>query len=283
MRANSLVNSVFAFLLLFSTVSASWWWSPLGENALARRQNNNDNTSSGNNNDETTTGGASASRTATDGDSSASATDSGSEESTSGSRTGTATRSGSESRTSNSTRTTLVDPRLPAGGIQLVTPAATGGSQYYKVGDFITFEWNYTSLSNTPAAVDVYATCSLNQATYTIASNMSVEETGRIIWDTGDSASNTDPFPVATYTLIIHDSAKDPSQVASAGDLAAYNQFRFGMYTGQPYTPLNEFKCSTCSGAFSLHERQALGVLTVTAVVTVLSFSWFANGFGLFT
>lgn len=111
---------------------------------------------------------------------------------------------------------------------------------------------------------------------------MSVEETGRVIWDTGDNQVNSDPFPVATYQLYIFDAARDPTQVASAGDLGVFNNFRFGMYTGQPYTPLNEFKCSTCSAAFSLHERQALGVLTVTAVVTVLSFSWFANGVGLF-
>lgn len=162
-----------------------------------------------------------------------------------------------------------------------MTPAATAASQYYKVGDFITFEWNYTSLSNTPAAVDVFATCALNQATYTIASNMTVGETGRVIWDTGDQAAVTAAYPVATYTLFIHDSARDPTQAASAGDLAAFNQFRFGMYTGQPYTPLNEFKCSTCNAALSLHEQQALGVIGVTAVVTILSFTWFANGAGL--
>lgn len=164
----------------------------------------------------------------------------------------------------------------------MVTPALIEGSQYYKVGDFITFEWNYTSLVNTPAAIDVYASCTLNQATYTIASNMSVQETGRVIWDTGDNSVNTDPFPVATYQLYIHDAARDPTQVASAGDLGSFNNLRFGMYTGQPYTPLNEFKCSTCSAALSLHERQAMGVLAVTAIVTMLSFSWFANGFGLF-
>jgi len=51
----------------------------------------------------------------------------------------------------------------------------------------------------------------------------------------------------------------------------------------QPYTPLNEFRCATCSGALSIHERQALGVLMVTGVVTFLSFTWFANGFGVFS
>jgi len=281
MRASGLVNTLLAFVLLFTTVSASWW-SPLEENALVGRQNDDDNTSSGNNDNDQTTSGDSASRTATDEDSSASASNSDSQETDSESASGTGSRSGSGSRTTSSrTRTTNVDPRLPAGGVELITPAATACSQYYKVGDTITFEWNYTSLSNTPSAIDIFATCSLNQATYTISSNMSVEETGKVLWDTGDSANVSAPFPVATYTLFIHDAARDPTQVASAGDLGVFNQFRFGMYTPQPYTPLNEFKCSTCSAALSLYEQQALGVLGVTAVVTVLSFSWFANGFGL--
>jgi hypothetical protein len=290
MRGPGLVSSLLAFILLFSTVTASSWWSPLGlENALARRQNNNDNnndSTSSNTDEPTSSSSTRPTRTSSNSnsDESSAATSSGSfnSEDNSSSATGSNTRSGNSTRTSGSSRSsTLVDPRLPAGGISLITPAAISGSQYYKVGDFVTFEWNYTSLSNTPAAIDVFASCSLNQATYTIAQNMSVEETGKVVWDTGDDAQNTDPFPVATYTLYIHDSARDPTQVASAGDLGAFNQFRFGVYTGQPYTPLNEFKCSTCSAAWSLHEQQALGVLGVTSVVTVLAFTWFVNGVGL--
>lgn len=105
-----------------------------------------------------------------------------------------------------------------------------------------------------------------------------------MIWNTGDEDedNNSGAFPVATYTLVIHDAARDPTQIAAAGDLGAFNQFRFGMYTPQPYTPLNEFRCSTCNAALSLHEQQFLGVIGMTALVTVISFSWFANGFGLF-
>jgi hypothetical protein len=51
----------------------------------------------------------------------------------------------------------------------------------------------------------------------------------------------------------------------------------------QPYTPLNEFKCATCNGALSAHEKQALGVILMTATITVMSFTWFANGFGVFS
>lgn len=114
----------------------------------------------------------------------------------------------------------------------MITPAAIDGVQYYKVGDQITFKWNYTSLSVTPSAIDVLASCSMNAATYTISSNMSVEETGAVTWDTGEYQSTaTNPFPVASYTLIIHDAAKDVTDVASAGYLNAYSQYVFGMYT----------------------------------------------------
>jgi len=147
----------------------------------------------------------------------------------------------------------------------------------------VTFQWNYTSLSVTPSAIDVLASCSINSATYTIAANMSVEETGAVTWDTGEfQATATNPFPVASYTLIVHDSSKDVTDVPSAGHLGAYAQYVFGMYTGQPYVPLNEFKCATCNGALSIHEKQALGVLLTTAAITIMSFTWFANGFGVF-
>jgi len=97
----------------------------------------------------------------------------------------------------------------------------------------VTFQWNYTSLSVTPSAIDVLASCSINSATYTIAANMSVEETGAVTWDTGEfQATATNPFPVASYTLIVHDSSKDVTDVPSAGHLGAYAQYVFGMYTG---------------------------------------------------
>jgi len=158
------------------------------------------------------------------------------------------------------------------------------GPQYYKVGEFVTFAWNYTSLSVTPSAIDVLAACQLNQQTYTLTSNMSVQETGAFTWDTGEMyATATNPFPVASYTLIIHDSSKDVTDVPSAGLLGTYEQYLFGMYTPQAYQPLNEFRCATCNGALSAHEKQALGVILMTATITVMSFTWFANGFGVFS
>jgi hypothetical protein len=138
----------------------------------------------------------------------------------------------------------FVDPRLPAGGISLITPAPTT-TTYYKIGNYVTFAWNYTSLSVTPSAIDVIASCSLNSATYTIASNMSVQETGAVTWDTNNYQSSTVPLLTASYTLIIYEAGKAITDVAGAGHLASSGQYIFGMYLPQPYTPLyGMFSCS---------------------------------------
>lgn len=122
----------------------------------------------------------------------------------------------------------------------MVTPSAIAGSQYYKIGDFVTFAWNYTSLSVTPTAIDVLASCSINSQPYTIAMNQSVQPTGAVTWDTGNYQSTaTVPLLTETYTLVIYDAAKDVSATAQAGYLGVYDQFTFGMYVPQKYTPLN--------------------------------------------
>src|SRR3954471_17214597 len=84
-------------------------------------------------------------------------------------RTQASTARGSASSTTTRTKGTFVDPRLPAGGVVLKTPITTSGSLYYKIGEPITFGWNYTSLSISPTAVNVEAFCSDNSQTYTIA------------------------------------------------------------------------------------------------------------------
>lgn len=166
----------------------------------------------------------------------------------------------------------------------MVTPGVFAAASYYKVGDYVTFAWNYTSLSVTPTAIDILASCSLNSQLYTIALNQSVQPTGAVTWDTGEyEATATIPLLTATYTLVIYDAAEDISATAQAGYLAVQDTFQFGMYTPQPYTPLNEFKCATCSAALSDHERQALGLMLGMGVITFLSFTWFAGGFGVFS
>ncbi|TKA75795.1 hypothetical protein B0A55_06402 [Friedmanniomyces simplex] len=178
--------------------------------------------------------------------------------------------------------TKTFDARLPPGGVQLITPAAAATS-YYKIKDYATFAWNYTSLSITPSAVDILAFCSSNSVTYTIAANASITgATQAVTWDTGNyQATAATQLLTGTYTLIIHDAAKDVSAAPMAGYLAAYDQYTFGMYLPALPTPLQDFVCATCSGAMSSTERQTMGFMVGMAALTVLSFGWFAGVAGL--
>jgi hypothetical protein len=207
----------------------------------------------------TTTGKNTATATTSDSESDSSeATESGSP---SGSQsagkskvTGTKTSGGSVKGGDNSTSTDF-DPRLPAGGVQMVTPAPISGAQYYKVGDFVTFAWNYTSLEVTPSAVDILATCTANQATYTLAVNQTVQETGMVIWDTGEfQKTATIPLLTETYTLIIYDAESSVSATAKAGYLAPYKQFQFGMYTPKAYTPFSGMLSAIFKRSVLFHE-----------------------------
>ena len=131
----------------------------------------------------------------------------------------------------------------------MVTPGALAGSQFYKVGDYVTFAWNYTSLSQTPSAIDILATCTANQATYTIAVNQSADQTS-IVWDTKNTPSGQVPFLTEKYTLLIYDAESSVSATARAGYLGVFNTFQFGMYTPQPYVPF--------SGKIHTHNRKSL-------------------------
>lgn len=230
MKGSGLFSGLSIVLLLSLLLSSSAWPWPessrerVGALIVGRQEERPAETTTAEESADESAASSTAAESAsgTEASASASASASGSKESES--KSGTKT---------TSTETTPIDPRMPPGGIQLITPAAIDGVQYYKVGDFVTFKWNYTSLSVTPSAIDVLASCSINSATYTIASNMSVEETGAITWDTGEfQATATNPFPVASYTLIVHDSSKDITDIPQAGYLGAYAQYVFGMYTG---------------------------------------------------
>lgn len=166
----------------------------------------------------------------------------------------------------------------------MITPAVGDGEQYYKIGDFVTFRWNYTSLQATPTAVNIVATCKQNQQLYTIAMNQTITNaTQAITWDTGayQMTAASAPLIVNKYTLIIYDAESSISAISQAGYLAVYNQLTFGMYTPQPYVPLAEFVCVTCSGAFGEMERRALGMVVGVGALTVLSFTWFVGGTGV--
>ncbi len=81
----------------------------------------------------------------------------------------------------------------------MITPAPIAGRQYYKIGDNVTFAWNYTSLSVTPSAIDILASCSLNQNTYTIAANQSVQSSQALVWDTRKEKTGSAPLPMYVY------------------------------------------------------------------------------------
>ncbi|KAF2738085.1 hypothetical protein EJ04DRAFT_429718, partial [Polyplosphaeria fusca] len=183
-----------------------------------------------------------------------------------------------------SKKITDIDPRLPAGGVSMVTPAPIAGPQFYKIGEWVTFAWNYTSLSVPPKAIDILATCSANQATYTLAVNQTMKETGRVLWDTGAyQSSATVPLLTETYTLLIYDADSSVSATAKAGYLGVYNQFTFGMYTPQPYVDWKDFNCANCAknAAGFLYDTLTLKMMVVSGATTVASFLYFANAFGL--
>lgn len=207
---------------------------------------------------------------------------SGSAPSGSSSGSGSGSDSGSTSHAPTTTDQTSYDPRIPAGGVSMLTPAAISGAQYYKIGDFITFGWNYTSLLATPTAIDILASCSANKQVYTLAVNQTVSNaTQAITWDTNayETGNPTVPLLTETYTLIIYDAASSISAPAQAGYLAPFSQFTFGMYFPQPYSDVgNGFQCVTCSGALSDMERKALGFMLSMCAITILTATWFVGG-----
>lgn len=166
-------------------------------------------------------------------------------------------------------------------------PVTTLTSAYYRIGDYVTFQWNYTQLTETPTAVNVIAsasTSSLGASTWTLTSNMTFATDARFTWDTGafqtQALQDQQPLLVEMYTLYIYDAeAAAVTATAAYGELTGAAALTFGLYTGQPYTPITTgWTCATCSGAMSGQERQAVGLLFAMFGVTVLSFTWFVTG-----
>ncbi|PYH88255.1 hypothetical protein BO71DRAFT_454180 [Aspergillus ellipticus CBS 707.79] len=266
---------ILCLLVILGTVSTASPWQPHGE--VLRRA---DTTTAA---ESATTGAAATSdQTASKTDS---ATGTASDSTNTGSVTKTSTQTGTatgkNSKTTGASNTTSIASDAAAGGISMLDPALTA-TTYFKIGNYVTFKWNYTSLSVTPTAVNVAASCSLNSATYTISSNMSVSPTGEVVWDTAKYQANaTVPLLTASYTLIVWDAGKAITATASAGHLSAAS-YTFGMYSPQPYTPLNGFICATCSFALSEMERLGLKFAVGMVAITIASFTWFAGDFGVF-
>jgi len=286
---------VVAAIAGFSSLSSAWPWPNVfeggaekavqgieGVERLFRRQNDAAATQSTTSRTTTRTGTKTTAK-GTDSQTGTKATAKGT-----GSQKATGTITGSAQGTSNGTAaaTTQYDERLPAGGVSMQTPNIMSGAQYYRVGDYVTFGWNFTSVLAKPTAINVIASCSANSAEYTIAANLTYDDQMKIVWDTNKYAATATAQQLLTntYTLVIENSdEKIATGIAQAGYLGLVNQFTFGMYTPQPYTPWAEFNCPTCSAGISSMEKQTLGFLFAMTSITIMSFTYFATGrFGVF-
>lgn len=198
----------------------------------------------------------------------------------SGTATGTGSSDDSSTKNKNSTSVS-VSSGAAVGSAVILTPVTTLTSAYYRIGEFVTLGWNYTNLQVTPTAVDVVVSCTTVSETWTLTSNMTFETKGSFTWDTGayQSSHVAQPLVVEEYILYIYDAEAAISATAGPGSLTAAAAVTFGLYTGQPYTPMESgWVCATCSGALSSNERQALGLLFTMAGITVVSFTWFVTG-----
>lgn len=191
-------------------------------------------------------------------------------------------KSNSTKTTSKSSKHTMFNEQDPAGSVVMVTPAATMGTQLYKIGDYVTWGWNYTNLQGPPTAVDVLVSCSKASNTWTLTQNMTFETEASYTWDTNKYQKTAIQSPLLTeeYTLVIYDAESSVSATGEAGYLAPFTGFTFGLYAPQAYTPLGEWKCVTCSAGVSDLDRRAIGAAVAMSVVTVLSFTWFVAGMG---
>ncbi|KAF7548829.1 hypothetical protein G7046_g8535 [Stylonectria norvegica] len=197
----------------------------------------------------------------------------------------TSTKKGSAKTTKKSSGPTHTsyDNLLPAGGVSMSLPnTVLQATPLYKINDFITFAWNYTSLQGTPTAIDVLVSCSVASETWTLTSNMTYETNPSFIWNTKDDGNNPDsPLLTELYTLIIKDSDTAITDIPDSGYLAPYTGLKFGLYKPQLYTPLPEWSCAGCNAAPASLDPHAVGIALTVSIVTVASFTWFVTGLGL--
>lgn len=267
---------ITTILLALSPLAAAWpTWLPDLDSLIVRRQDD-DSSATTASPQETATPTAKATTTAT--------TKGKSEPTTTnlnqGGKTTSKSGSGTGTKTAEATHTEY-DAQDPAGSVVMITPAATSGTQLYKIGDYVTWGWNYTNVQGNPTAIDVLVSCSKATNTWTLTQNMTFATEGAFTWDTGSYQQTAVASPLLTeqYTLLIYDAESSVSATAEAGYLSPFSGFVFGLYTPRPYTPLAEgWKCATCSAALSDNEKRALGFAFTMAAITVASFTWFVTG-----
>ncbi|CUS10889.1 unnamed protein product [Tuber aestivum] len=179
----------------------------------------------------------------------------------------------------SSTKSKKISSDAQPGGVVMQTPALTDGYQIYKIGQPVTFKWNYTSIQASPTAINVEAFCTDGATYFNIAANVSADTT-EVVWDTGDyQQTATAKLPVATYTLWVYDASKDRTAVPSPGYLYSYNSLQFGMYLPKAPVPLQDFRCSACDfSSAGLNDPRTVRALLGMGLVTAFTFVWFIAG-----
>lgn len=199
----------------------------------------------------------------------------------------TATPKPSSGGNKNSTKPTHTEfPQdAPLGGVSMIVPANTAlGTALYRISDFVTFSWNYTSLLGTPTAVDVLASCPTATSTWTLTANMTFATSVDYVWDTKEQANDPNqPLLTAEYSLIVKDSDISFDDNPDPGYLGTGSALKFGLYAGKPYQNRTVWKCPGChaSAASPALDGQSLKLAATMSVATVLSFTWFVTGLGI--
>ena len=175
----------------------------------------------------------------------------------------------------------------PAGSVVMLTPAPTEAFPLYKIGDYITWGWNYTNLQATPTAIDLYVKCSKVPQPWTLTQNMTWATKGEYTWDTKAFQTEHVENPLLTeqYTLVIADAETGPSATPEPGYLAPFSGFYFGLYKPMDYQDSGDgWTCASCSGARRATglDVKGLGMALGMCVVKVVRFTWFVVGVGVF-
>ncbi|KAL6894953.1 hypothetical protein GGI43DRAFT_124494 [Trichoderma evansii] len=178
---------------------------------------------------------------------------------------------------------TTFDPEAPPGSVVMQTPGVfAAGAALYKIGDYVTWGWNYTNLLGTPTAIDVLLGCSAVSETWTLTSNMTFKTSVAYTWNSEVQATDVNqPLSNNMYTLIVKDSDSAVTQIPDPGYLGTFSSYTFGLYTPQPYKNFDQWTCDACNAAMAKLDHHVLGFAVTMGMVTVLSFTWFVAGAGL--
>ncbi|WOO81577.1 uncharacterized protein LOC62_03G005099 [Vanrija pseudolonga] len=190
-------------------------------------------------------------------------------------------QSQSASASTSSTSSISIPDSVPAGGILMIDPPNTASQSFYKIhpSEYITFRWNLTSLVVTPTSLTVIASCAANGNTYPVGPTDGTQNTikgdsTQVVWNPYQWAQvpGQPAFAVATYQLEIYDEG-GPGARARPGRFSPYTGTKFGMYLPQSPVPLDQWTCTTCSGAIrALGEPAGLSIFMSLLIVLITTF-----------